>query len=160
MEPAHVRQRALGVAAKGYKLGNDGDGDLFRCNSADIETDGRMDTIEERGIEAFARELAKDSDGFPPGADHADVASLSLHGPAENAHIVAVTTGADNDPRRFAGREFSQRFFEVLCNDLARIGETFDVSVQVAVVGDDAIEAGIAGGLVELEGDVAGAKDI
>ena len=55
VEPAHVRQGALGVAANGDELGDDGDGDFFRRDGADVEADGRMDAIEELGVEAFAR---------------------------------------------------------------------------------------------------------
>ena len=93
VEPAHVRQGAFGVAAHGDELGEDGDGDLFGRDGADIEPNGRMHAIEELGLEAFAGEFAKDGDGFAFGTHHADVARGGLHGPAQDAHVVAVAAG-------------------------------------------------------------------
>ncbi len=49
---------------------------------------------------------------------------------------------------------------EVLGDDLLGAGEALGVGVGLAVVGNDAVEASVAGGLEELDGDVAGAKDV
>ena len=67
---------------------------------------------------------------------------------------------ADDDIGGLAGREFGECFVEVFGDDLKRVGEALGVGVGVAVVGDDAVEAGVAGGFKELEGDVAGAEDV
>ena len=64
VEPTHVRQGAFRAAADGDELGDDGDGDFFGRDGADVEADRRVNAIEELGIEAFARALAKDGNGF------------------------------------------------------------------------------------------------
>ncbi len=47
LEPAHVGQGSLRMAAHGNELGDDGDGDFFRRNGANVEPDGRMDAVKE-----------------------------------------------------------------------------------------------------------------
>ncbi len=153
-------QSMFGVAARGNELGNDGDSYFFWRYGANVEPDGRMDTAEEFRVEAFARELAKDRNRFAFGADHADVASRRLHCPTQYAHVVAMAARGDDDVRGFNGAEILQRIVEVFGDDLKRFGEALGVGVGLAVVGDDAVEARVAGRLEELYGDMTGAKDV
>ena len=155
-----MRQGAFGVTAHSNELGDDGDGDFFGGDGADVEADGGVNSVEERGIEAFTGELAKDGDGFAFGTDHADVARRSLHGPAKDAHVVAVTTGADDDMRGLAGSKHGENLVKVPGDNLKRVWEALGICVGVAIIGDNAVEAGVAGGFEELERNVAGAKDV
>src|SRR2546427_3339386 len=56
-EPAHVGQGALGVAADRNQLGGNGHGDLLRRNRAHVQTNGRMDALEELRRDAFFSQL-------------------------------------------------------------------------------------------------------
>lgn len=81
-KPAHVGQRALGVAANGNQFCGDGNGNLFGCNSANIEAHGSMDPLEQLSRETFLLQLLVNSDRLTFGTNHADVAGLGLNGPA------------------------------------------------------------------------------
>ena len=62
---------------------------------------------------SLQRQFAEDGDGFAVGADHADVARRGLHGPAQNAHVVAMAARGDDDVGRFAGSEFGESLVKV-----------------------------------------------
>ena len=47
LEPAHVRQGPLGMAADGDQLGRDGDRDFFRSDRSDVEADGCVNAVEQ-----------------------------------------------------------------------------------------------------------------
>src|SRR5579863_6677730 len=119
-----------------------------------------MDALEKLRIEAFARELAKHGDGFSLGADHSDVACRCLHCPAQNAHVVAMAASGDDDIGGLGGNQVLQRLIEVFGDDFACIGETLRVGVRLTIVCNDAVEASVASGFKELNGNVPGAKNV
>src|SRR5579871_5852520 len=159
-EPAHVRERPLGLAANGDEFGRDRDGDFFRRDGADVEPDGGVDAFEEAGGETLFLQLAGDGDGLALGPDHADISGLRLHRPAEDAHIVAVAARDDDDVGGFVGREPAHGLVEVFGNHLTGFGETLPVGVGVTVVNDDGVEARHFGSSIEVCGHMAGAKYI
>ena len=63
-KPAHMRQRPLDSAANADKLGQDGDGNFFRSDGADIEADRRVHAIEQLRLQTFSGQFAKNGDGF------------------------------------------------------------------------------------------------
>jgi len=160
MKPAHVRKWALHTTAYGNEFRCNGDRDFFRSDRADVEADGSVHTLEKFCGETFLLELAKDGYGFALRTDHPNVAGRRLHGPAENAHIVAVSTCHDYDVFRVGGREFCHCLIEVFRNYFASFGKTLAVRVKLAVIDDDRVESSALGGFIKGLRDVTCAENI
>ena len=85
------------------------------------------------GGNAFALERLIDGEHLALAADHADVARLGAHGPAEHAHVVAVPA---RDDHQVAGRvrlQLLERVFVCRVN-LARHREALAIGELLAVV--------------------------
>src|SRR5215469_6508677 len=102
----HVRQWRWRAAPYCDQLGHDRYRDLFRGDGANIDADRSVDPGQLLRDNAFLFQLFIDGDGFALRADHADVARRGLGGPAQHAHVVAVSASYDHNVRRFAGRQF------------------------------------------------------
>src|SRR5579863_2603682 len=96
LEPAQVRQRGRGLPAHGDQFGSNGNGDLFGCDGADIETDGGVHSVEKVRRKALVAQGLENLDHFALRSDHADIAGSGLHGPAQEAHVVAVAASHDH----------------------------------------------------------------
>src|ERR1035437_8062474 len=92
-----VRQSDGAVAANCNQFSHDGDGDLFRHGRADLQANGSEDALKALPRNAFRFQLLKDGEHFAARADHADVMRGRIQRPTENAHIVTVATGYDDD---------------------------------------------------------------
>ena len=86
------------------------------------------------GRKAFFGQLAENGDGLALRADHSDVAGLSLHRPAQHAHVVAMAARNDDDVRRFTGASVAPSRFEVFGDYFFGFGKAFAVGVGVAVI--------------------------
>src|SRR5437588_9484801 len=91
-EPTHVGQASLGVPPNRNQLGRDRNRNLFRSDGADVESDWGVNAVEQMRRQAFLLKRLENRDHFALGADHADVAGASLHRPAQNSHVVTMTT--------------------------------------------------------------------
>src|SRR4029077_19086609 len=130
------------MAAKRDQFGSDRHGDLLRGHGPDIESDRRMNPAEQMSGQALFLQRLKDTDDLALGADHADVARTRLHGPAQDAHVVAVAASDNHNIGRFVGLELPHSLIELERVYFAGGREALLGSVRRTVVGDDNVEAG------------------
>src|SRR5271166_5902194 len=123
MEPAHVGQIALYLSSFRDQFRGDRYGNFFRSNRSNIQSDGRMDSVEEMRGQSFRLQLFENSDCLSFRSDHSDVTRWSLHRPAQHSHIVAMAARDDHDVRRLGGRKLRCRLLEILCDHLLCLGE-------------------------------------
>ena len=116
------------LAADGDQFGGDGDCDFLGSDGADVEADGGVNAVEKMRGHAFFLQSLENLDHFALGADHADIAGARLHGPAEDAHVVAVAAGDDDDVGGLVGIELLRGLVEIERVHFACGGEAFLVA--------------------------------
>src|ERR1019366_4649152 len=160
MEPAHMRQIALHVSTFGDQLRRDRNGNLFRRNCPNIEPDWGVDSVKQTCGQTFLLQFFEDGDGLPLRPNHPDVARLSLHRPAQHAHIVTMPAGDDHDVRRLAGREPRRGLVEIFGDDLLRVGKALAVRIGFAIIHYSDVESCDARNLVKTYCYVACSENI
>src|SRR5256885_11259011 len=114
-----MRQARWGMAPKGDKLGRDRDRNLFGSDGSDVEAHGGMYTVKPMGGNAFLLQRLENLDDLALRSDHPDIARPCLDRPAQDAHIVTVPTGNDDDIGRFIGIELLRGVVEIEGVDFA-----------------------------------------
>ena len=150
MEPAHVGQAGAGVAPNRDQLRRDRNRNLLRSDGADIESDGRVHALEQMRGHAFLLQRLKNLDHLALRSDHADVAGASLHRPAQDAHVVAVAAGDDDDAGSLVRIELLDSFIEIERMNFASGRKAFFRGVGGAVVRDDEVKPCISGDLTKV----------
>src|SRR6202162_6579808 len=73
------------------------------------------------------------------GPDHAHVACASLHRPAQKAHVVAMTSGYDDDIGSLIRFKLMNGFLKIQGMDFTCGGKAVWSGIRGAIVGDDEI---------------------
>src|SRR5580692_12194699 len=133
---------------------------LLGGDGADVESDGGMDAVKQTSRYAFLAQRFKDSNHFALGADHPDVAGAGPHGPTQQAHVVAMTTGDDDDVGSFAGIKLLRRLIEIKRAHFAGGRETLLGRIGGAVVSNDRVKPRIGCNLAKVCGYMTCAENI
>ena len=161
MEPAHVRQGALDLrrtaissAVMATAISSGVIAPISRPTGACTRSNRCLGN-------AFFDQFAEDGNRLALRSNHADVACLGLHRPAQHAHVVAMAAGDDHDERSFIRRSDPRHgLVEVFGDDFFGFGKALAVGVALAIVDDGDVKAGISGGFIKTEGHVTCAENI
>src|SRR5271165_2238943 len=122
------------MSADRNQLRRDGNGDLFWGDGANIQANRCVNTVEKMRRYTFLAQRLEDLHDLTFRTDHAHVAGARLHGPAQDAHIVAMAACDDHDVGRLVRVELLRSLIEIEGVNLAGGGEAFLGGVGGAVV--------------------------
>ena len=156
---AEIAPGGSGLAANGNHFGDDGDGDFLGGKGSDVEAHGGVDPFEGGAGESFLFEFLDNADDLTLAADHGDVAGRGGDGPAEDAHVVLVAAGDDDEVAVRIDGEAGEEILVFAGEGFGGVGESFFVGEGFAVVGDGDVKAGDGTDTTEAFGDVASAEE-
>src|ERR1019366_6013728 len=133
--------------------------DLLRGNGPDIQPHGRVYPFERGARDALLLEFANHVEHLVFAADHGDVACRRGNGEFEHPHIVAVAARRDDDVAGLVDRQFRENLFVLGGVDFVSLGKAFAAGEGIAVIDDDAGEAGQRGHLGEAFRNVTRAEN-
>jgi len=100
--------------------------------------------------DAFVPQVLENLDYLALRPNHANVARLGLHRPAQHPHIVAMSASHDHNVRRLIGREPGHGLLEILCDHFFGVGKTIAAGVGIAVINHDHLKTGSASHFVKI----------
>ena len=128
------------MTAHGNQFGGDGHGNLFGSDGTDVQSNRRAHAVEQVRRQSLLLQRFEDLDHLALGSDHADVAGRSLHRPAQDAHVIAMAAGDNDDVRRLSWVQLARGFVEVEGVHLVGFWKSFLGRVGTAIVGNDEVE--------------------
>src|SRR5215472_14479591 len=155
-----MRQSCRGMTSNRDQFRSDCHPDFFRRDRTDIEPDRSVDAIKQMSGSPLSLQCLENLNDLSLRADHPDVFGTSLHGPAQDVHIVSMTTRDDYDVGGFSRVELLHRLVEVERVDFARRSEALLRRVRGAIIGHNHIEARTSRSLANIKCHVTCAKNI
>ena len=143
--PLHRQVRGVAVAElavlHGDQLRQDADGDLLRCDRADVQADRRMHALQALAGDAVLLQRVVDAGDLRAAADQAEIPEVPRREGAQRLEIVGVAARDDDDVgvRRQLGSRDPGR--DVFGDDLARIRKALAVGELLAIVDDVDLKA-------------------
>ena len=156
--PAHFVDLA---AAHRDQFGQDGHGDFFGRDGADVKADGRAQLLDPVGRDAGLDERVGEPGDLGAAADEADIAEGAARQRAQHVEVLPMAAREHDDVRRRRGcRRSRTHSVEAVDHDLVGGREALVVGELLPVVDDVQAEADGRRDLAELKADVAGAEDV
>ena len=137
------------------QLGGDSNPNLFGRDRTYIQPDRGVHPLKQVCGDAFALQGFENFYYLPLRSNHAYIASAGLHGPAQNAHVIAVPAGDDHKVRRLAGIELLHRLVEIECVNFMSAREALLGRIGRAIIGHDHVKSGACGRPANAHGDMA-----
>src|SRR5271166_1486048 len=109
---------------------------------------------------SFFQQRLKNLDHLALRSDHADIAGARLHGPAQDAHVVAMAASDDDDVGSLVRFELLDSLVEIQRMNFASGGKAFLGRVGGSVVGNDGVKTGIGCRLTKIGSNVTCAEYI
>src|SRR5688572_24161444 len=125
----------------GNELGDDADGDFLRSDSADVETDRRVDALERFSSDSVLDECVEDAFDLRLAAYEAAIAQRPRCYRPHGVEVVGMTPGHNHGVRGGRKLGFLQPRRDVVDNDLDVFTEPLAVCELLAIVDDVHVEA-------------------
>jgi hypothetical protein len=141
-------------------LADDTDGDLLGRVRADVEADGRVDSVEAGTVATTGLDPIPEHELLALAAEHTDVTCRRADGVLDDDLVVLMPTGSSHDVGLRVDRDPLEDSIDIGGDTLIDIGMPFGIGEIRPVVGDDDVKAGVVGKLGDLSTHMATTEDV
>src|SRR5580692_4312138 len=120
---------------------NNGYSDFCGCDGADVEADWSEDAFQTLRRNSLGFQLLVYRKDLTARSNHANVKGGSFYSPAEDLHVMTVTSGDDDNERTFAGSQAGHDLFHFAGMNFVGVGKAFSIRIEFAIVAHDGLKA-------------------